>query len=80
MQLSKSVKREFSYVLRPGYAPFQESVTIGINYNCMLRWRMCNMWSEDFKKSRIGDNKILSKTELEGIIAVHLFAGISPEY
>jgi len=27
------------------------------------------MWSEDFKKSRIGNNKSLSKKDLERIIA-----------
>lgn len=63
-----------------GYAPIPESVTIEINYNCMLRCKMCNMWSEDFKKSRIGDNKNLSKAELERIISELSSIGVASIY
>ena len=60
MQLIKSLKREISYHLGLGYAPPPESVTIEVDYSCMFRCKMCQMWTKDFKTSRIGNNKILS--------------------
>ena len=68
VQLFNAIKREFSYNFGLGYAPPPESVTIEVDYNCMLRCQMCQMWNRDFKTLRIGDNEILSTHEMEGII------------
>lgn len=68
MQLLKKVQREFSYNLGLGYPPLPEAVTIEVNYDCMFRCQMCRMWTKDFKISRIRDNEILSKSELEKVI------------
>lgn len=68
MQLLKVAKKEFLYSFGQGYAPPPESVTIEVNYQCMFRCQICQMWTKDFKMSRIGDNKILSKSEIEAVI------------
>lgn len=80
MQLIKSLKREISYHLGLGYAPPPESVTIEVDYSCMFRCKMCQMWTKDFKTSRIGNNKILSNCAIEGIIAELCSIGVKSIY
>ncbi|CAG0941012.1 Antilisterial bacteriocin subtilosin biosynthesis protein AlbA [Candidatus Brocadiaceae bacterium] len=80
MQLIKTLKREISYHLGLGYAPPPESVTIEVDYSCMFRCKMCQMWTKDFKTSRIGNNKILSNCAIEGIIAELCSIGVKSIY
>lgn len=68
MQLLKVAKRDFLYSFGHGYSLPPESVTIEVNYDCMFHCQMCQMWNKDFKISRIGDNKILSRYEIEAVI------------
>ncbi|MBE7445620.1 MAG: radical SAM protein [Planctomycetia bacterium] len=80
MQPFKTLKRELSYHLRLGYAPPPESVTIEVDYSCMFRCKMCQMWTKDFKTSRIGNNKVLSNCAIEGIIAELCSMGVKSIY
>jgi radical SAM protein with 4Fe4S-binding SPASM domain len=80
MQQIKTLKRELSYHLGLGYAPPPESVTIEVDYSCMFRCKMCQMWTKDFKTSRIGNNKILSNCAIEGIIAELCSIGVKSIY
>ena len=80
IQLIKMAKRELSYNLGLGYAPPPESVTIEVDYSCMFRCKMCQLWTKDFKTSRIGNNKILSKCAMEEIIAELRSIGVKSIY
>lgn len=80
MQLIKTLKRELSYNLGLGYAPPPESITIEVDYSCMFQCKMCQMWTKDFKISRIGNNKILSNCAIEGIIAELYSIGVKSIY
>ena len=71
----KKVKSAFvNQVL--GYAPIPATAFIEVNYDCMLRCKMCQLWTKDFKKNRIGDNEILSQTEIKKVIDEFASAGI----
>jgi MoaA/NifB/PqqE/SkfB family radical SAM enzyme len=68
MKLIKKVKREFSYNLGLGYAPTPESITIEVNYNCMFRCKICQLWTKKYSSVRISNNRVLSKSEMENLI------------
>lgn len=68
MRLLKSMKREFLYNLGKGYALVPEEVTIEVIYDCMFRCQMCHLWTKDFKTKRMGDQKVLSRPEIEEVI------------
>jgi len=71
----KKVKSAFvNQVL--GYAPIPATAFIEVNYDCMLRCKMCQLWTKDFKKNRIGDSEILSQTEIKKVIDEFASVGI----
>jgi MoaA/NifB/PqqE/SkfB family radical SAM enzyme len=59
-----------------GYASVPDTAFIEVNYDCMLRCKMCQLWTADFKKSRIGKNKILLQDEVKKVIDQFAAAGI----
>lgn len=59
-----------------GYAPIPNTAFIEVNYDCMLRCKMCQLWTKDFKKNRIGSREILSETEIKKAIDEFASAGI----
>lgn len=80
VKLIRTTKRNLPYNLGLGYASPPESVTIEVNYRCIFRCVMCQMWTKDFKTSRIKDNNILSKCEIEGLIEELYTIGIKSIY
>jgi MoaA/NifB/PqqE/SkfB family radical SAM enzyme len=59
-----------------GYAPFPDTAFIEVNYDCMLRCKMCKLWTSDFKTNRISDGKILSLNEMIKVIDEFASAGV----
>lgn len=71
----KNIKEAFiNQVL--GYAPLPTTAFIEVNYDCMLRCKMCKLWTSDFKKNRIGDGKVLTQIEMKKAIDQFALAGI----
>jgi len=68
VQLFKKIKHELSYGFGASYAPYPTGITIELNYNCMFRCKICQMWKDDFKNTRLVGDKILGKDELLRII------------
>jgi len=59
-----------------GYATVPATAFIEVNYDCMLRCKMCQLWTADFKKERIGSRKILSLVEIKNVIDQYALAGV----
>jgi MoaA/NifB/PqqE/SkfB family radical SAM enzyme len=59
-----------------GYAPFPAKALIEVNYDCMLRCKMCHLWTADFKRTRIGKGEILSQAEIKNAIDEFASAGV----
>ena len=59
-----------------GYAPFPANAFIEVNYDCVLRCKMCKLWTAEFKKNRIGNDEILSQDEIKGVIDEFASAGM----
>ena len=63
----KQIKDAYSsHIL--GYASVPSAAFIEVNYDCVLRCKMCQLWTADFKKSRIGKKKILTLNEMKAAI------------
>jgi radical SAM protein with 4Fe4S-binding SPASM domain len=71
----KKLKNAFSSQIL-GYVDHPANAFIEVNYDCVLRCKMCQLWTTDFKKYRIGDGKVLSQDEIEKIIDKFASAGI----
>lgn len=80
IRLFRTIKREFAYTLGLGYAPPAESVTIEMNYNCMFRCQMCQLWTQEFKTARTGDNKIITEYKIKEIIDELCSLGVKSIY
>ncbi len=64
----------FNQVL--GYAPLPTTAFIEVNYDCMLRCKMCKLWTSEFKKNRIGNGEILSLAEIKRVIDEFASSGV----
>lgn len=71
----KKVKSVFLHQVL-GHAPIPNTAFIEVNYDCMLRCKMCQLWTRDFKINRIGDNEILSQAEIKKVINEFASAGV----
>jgi MoaA/NifB/PqqE/SkfB family radical SAM enzyme len=71
----KIVKSAFSRQVL-GYAAAPATAMIEVNYDCMLRCKMCQLWTSDFRKKRIGSNKVLSQAEIKDAIDQFTEAGV----
>lgn len=71
----KKIEKVFSNQIL-GYASFPSKAFIEVNYDCMLRCKMCHLWTADFKKNRIGKVEILSQTEIKKAIDEFASAGV----
>jgi MoaA/NifB/PqqE/SkfB family radical SAM enzyme len=60
-----------------GFASFPAAAFIEVNYDCMLRCKMCRLWTADFKKNRIGQNNTLSRSEIKRAIDEFASAGVN---
>ena len=76
MTLLRKVKRKLLYKFGRGYSISPEMVTVELNYDCIFHCKICQMWAKDFKISRLGGNRILSKSEIESIIRELSFMGV----
>ena len=65
--MGKKIKNVYGNWIQ-GYAPVPSAAFIEVNYDCVLRCKMCQLWTADFKKSRIGKKKILSLDEMKAAI------------
>jgi len=63
-----------------GYATVPATAIIEVNYDCMLRCKMCRLWTADFRKERIGSNKVLSLDEIKNTIDQYAAAGVKTIY
>jgi MoaA/NifB/PqqE/SkfB family radical SAM enzyme len=63
----KKIKDSF-YNQILGYAPVPGTAFIEVNYDCMLRCKMCRLWTADFKNNRIGKSEVLSQAEIKKVI------------
>jgi MoaA/NifB/PqqE/SkfB family radical SAM enzyme len=59
-----------------GFASIPYTAVIEVNYDCMLRCKMCRLWTADFKKSRIGENDALLRADIKRAIDEFASAGI----
>lgn len=71
----KKIKKTFSSDIL-GFADYPANVFIEVNYDCMFRCKMCQLWTADFKKYRIGDGKVLSQDEIKKVIDEIASAGM----
>jgi MoaA/NifB/PqqE/SkfB family radical SAM enzyme len=60
-----------------GYAPLPKTVFIEVNYDCVLRCKMCQLWTRDFKRQRLGGRQVLSEGEIRRAIDEFASSGIT---